>query len=98
MDQNVHVIAVLKARDGQIQNLLETLKTLTLATHQEAGCVEYGFYQDEKDTNTIVSFETWRDQQAETLHWKSEHLNSALQVFDQILESKPLIFRGPKVL
>jgi len=98
MHRNVYTIAVLPANAGMIDELIEELTTLAAATRQEPGCVEYGFYRDASDPNTILSFERWVDQSAEDAHWQTPHLKAAIEAMDRLLATKPQIFKTNKII
>ena len=98
MSEQVHVIAVLKAKAGKADDLIAVLEELAKESRQESGCVEYGFYRDQNDSAVLVSFETWKDAEAEAAHWKSPHLGTALQHLPEVLEGEPVIYKGAKVI
>ncbi|MEM6654587.1 MAG: putative quinol monooxygenase [Planctomycetota bacterium] len=98
MQSNVYTIAVLPAREGYADHLLGELGALAKATRQEPGCIEYGFYRDSSDGNTVLSFERWVDQAAEDAHWETPHLKHAIAAMDNLLTTKPQIFKTSKVI
>lgn len=98
MKANVYTIAVLPAADGRADELLTTLQSLADSTRQERGCIEYGFYQDAADSNRVISFERWVDQDAEDSHWQTPHLKEALDAMGDLLASEPQIFKAQKVI
>lgn len=98
MHANVYTIAVLPAKEGRIDDLLTTLRSLADATRQEHGCIEYGFYQDSERPNTVISFERWVDMAAEDSHWETPHLKNAMTAMGEILETEPQIFKTKHVI
>ncbi len=98
MQQNVYTIAVLPAKEGRIDDLLNTLEALAEATRQEHGCIEYGFYQDRERSNTVLSFERWVDPDAEDRHWQTPHLKNAMKAMGDILERDPDIFKATNII
>lgn len=98
MHRNVYTIAVLPAKAGSTDALLAELQTLAEATRQERGCVEYGFYSDAANPNTVLSFERWVDQQAEDEHWETPHLKRAIEAMGALLETPPQVFKTSKVI
>ena len=98
MHANVYTIAILPAREGRVDELLATLESLASATRQEHGCIEYGFYRDSENSNTVLSFERWVDSAAEDSHWQTSHLKQAINAMDEILETKPQIFKAKKII
>ncbi len=98
MRANVYTIAVLPAKEGSVEALLRELETLAEATRQEHGCIEYGFYQESSDANTVLSFERWLDQDAEDAHWETAHLKHAIEQMETLLTEKPKIFKSSKII
>ena len=98
MLNNVYTIAVLPAKEGRIEDLLAALQTLADATRQEPGCIEYGFYRDTENPNTVLSFERWADAAAEDSHWQTPHLKAGIAAMGDILETKPQIYKAKKTI
>ena len=99
MSVNIFTIAVLKAREGRLDDLKATLTALAEETRKEPGAHEYFFVQDENhDTNTIVSYERWETAEEEKKHWGTPHLKSAIDAMADILNGAPQIHRGYKVI
>lgn len=98
MHENVYTVAVLPAKQGRIDDLLATLRTLADATRRERGCIEYGFYRATEQPDTVLSFERWVDAEAEDAHWQTPHLKEALASLDDILESAPRVFKAKNVI
>ncbi|MEN1678031.1 MAG: putative quinol monooxygenase [Planctomycetota bacterium] len=98
MQNNVYTIAVLPAKAAAADALLAELRTLADATRQEAGCIEYGFYREAADSNTVLSFERWVDQDAEDAHWQTPHLKHALGAMQTLLETEPQVFKCKKTI
>ena len=98
MHANVYTMAVLPAKEGSVDELLKELETLARETRQEHGCIEYGFYRDSSDTNTVLSYERWLDQDAEDAHWETAHLKHAIAAMDRLLSEKPQIFKTTKII
>ena len=98
MHENIYTIAVLPAKENSVDELLATLESLAEATRQEHGCIEYGFYRDSADTNCVLSFERWVDQASEDAHWETPHLKQAIKAMDELLATKPQIFKTQKII
>ena len=98
MEANVYTIAVLPARDGLIEKLLSELESLATETRKERGCIEYGFYRDSSDSNVVLSYERWVDQTAEDAHWETAHLKHAIAAMDELLATKPQIYKTKKII
>ncbi len=98
MKEKIYTIAVLPAAQGKIDVLIDHLKTLAEQTRKEAGCIEYGFYQNQSNPNVVLSYEVWQDTEAEAAHWRTPHLMSAVEAFKHILEGDPTIYKGPRII
>lgn len=99
MNTHVYTIAVLKAKDGRLDDLKLTLSKLAVETRKEEGAIEYFFVHDENfDPNTIVSYEKWASATQEAAHWKTPHLHAAIGEMKNILDGDPVVHRGPRVI
>ena len=98
MTEKIYTIAVLPAAQGKIDVLINHLKTLAEQTRKEAGCIEYGFYQNQSNPNVVLSYEVWQDAEAEAAHWRTPHLMSAVEAFKNILDGDPTIYKGPRII
>ncbi|MDY6938821.1 MAG: putative quinol monooxygenase [Cyanobacteriota bacterium] len=98
MSKKLYTVAVLKAQTGKFDELVAVLEELARETRQEPGALQYGFYSDQKDPNTILSFEEWQDADVESAHWKTPHLTSAVEKFQDILDGEPTIYKTHKII
>ncbi len=73
MSSQLHVIAVVKAKDGQRDLVREALMSLLAPTRAEAGCKEYLLHEDIEDKNTFIFYETWESAEALAAHMQSAH-------------------------
>ena len=63
----------------------KALVEMVRASRAEDGCIDYSFASDLADTDTLVLFERWRDQQALDAHGKSAHMEQ----FRQVMAANP---------
>ena len=99
MTDAIYTIAVLKAKDGRLDDLKSTLSKLAMETRKENGAIEYFFVHDENyDPNAIVSYEKWENADEEAAHWKTPHLRRAIRDMKDILDGDPVVHRGPRVI
>lgn len=75
----------------RVDDLMEAVRTATIATRAEDGCIAYSFSVDLLDPSTVNVIERWRDQASLTAHLASEHIAAFLT------EAGPAI-RGMDVL
>ncbi|NET11497.1 MAG: antibiotic biosynthesis monooxygenase [Okeania sp. SIO1H6] len=98
MSEKLYTVAVLKAQKGKFDELVAVLEELARETRQEAGALQYGFYRDQKDPNTILSFEEWQDTDVESAHWETPHLTSAVEKFKDILDGEPIVYKSHQII
>ena len=98
MTEKIYTIAVLKAKPGKAEALISALEELAAETRNEDGAEEYGFIRDQKNPETVLSYERWTSIEAEAAHWKTPHLNKALEQLRGILDGAPTIYKGHKVI
>lgn len=98
MNKNLYTIAVLKAKTDKLEEMISVLEELASHTRQEAGALQYGFYQSQADPTIVLSFEEWRDAEVESEHWQTPHLTSAMEAFKDILDGDPIIYKGPQII
>lgn len=92
----VHVFATWKVKEGQIENVLNILKTVHNESIKENGNMFYKVHQSNSDINTILLFEGYINEAA-----VAEHRNSAYfqhLVLGQIvplLENREIVLATP---
>jgi quinol monooxygenase YgiN len=79
----IHVIAIITAKPGQRENILEAARANIPAVRAEDGCIEYGpaidaeglgSFQTKFGPDTFVVIEKWRDAQALKAHAAAPHM------------------------
>jgi quinol monooxygenase YgiN len=90
----IHVIAIITARPGQRERILEAFRANLPAVRAEDGCIEYGptidaegvgGFQAKLGPDTFVVIEKWRDADALKAHAAAPHMASyAARVKDLI--------------
>ena len=90
----IHVVAIITAKPGQRESILEAFRANTPAVRAEDGCIEYGAaidaegigsFQAKFGPDTFVAVEKWRDAQALKAHATSPHMAAyAAKVKDMI--------------
>lgn len=98
MDQNLYTIAILKAKPGQEDQLISILETLAAESRKEEGALEYGFIRDLNKPEVILSYERWKDADAESVHWRTPHLKQAIELFKDVLDGVPVVHKGPRII
>ena len=82
--KHVIVVATLSLKDGKNDEVLEALKALHKATHQEDNCIQYDLHKDKEKENTYVFVETWESEALLEEHMTKAHFKA----FQVALESK----------
>jgi quinol monooxygenase YgiN len=90
----LHVVAIITAKPGQRENVLEAFRANIPAVRAEDGCIEYGptidaeglgSFQAKFGPDTFVVMEKWRDAQALKAHAAAPHMAAyAAKVKDMI--------------
>ena len=90
----IHVIAIITAKAGQRENILEAARANIPAVKAEDGCIEYGpavdaeglgNFQTKFGPDTFVFVEKWRDAAALKAHATAPHMQAyAAKVKDMI--------------
>lgn len=79
----IHVVAIITAKPGQREKILEAFRANMPAVHAEDGCIEYGpavdadglgRFQTKFGPDTFVVIEKWRDPDALKAHAASPHM------------------------
>jgi len=89
--KNIIVVATLTLKESQRENVLEALKALHKATHEnDKGCLQYDVHQDMENENTYVFIETWESEALLTEHMEKEHFNAYIAFMGEKLERKSI--------
>ncbi|KRB55621.1 putative quinol monooxygenase [Flavobacterium sp. Root186] len=92
----VHVFATWKVKEGQIENVLQLLKTVHEESIKESGNLFYKIHQSITDLNTIVLFEGYVSESAVTEHRNTAHFqNLVLGQIVPLLDERNIILTSP---
>ena len=79
----IHVVAIITAKPGMRENILQAARANLAAVRAEDGCIEYnlaldadgiGSFQAKVGPETFVFVEKWRDTQALKAHAAAPHM------------------------
>ena len=79
----IHVVAIITAKPGMRENILEAFRANMPAVHAEQGCIEYapaidaegiGGFQTKFGSDTLVVIEKWESPEALKAHAASPHM------------------------
>nr|WP_269811569.1 MULTISPECIES: putative quinol monooxygenase [Buttiauxella] len=83
------IIAVLKAKAGQREQLKSALQALISPTRKEEGCLDYALFQLEDTPDVFYMRESWKGQEALDAHIALPHFQAFVQQMDELL-AEPL--------
>lgn len=87
----ISVIAKLPVQEGKRQEALDTIKELMDGVAKEEGTLFYSVNANEKDPNTLVMIERYRDQEALDAHGSTPHFKEFMGKASGFLAGKPEI-------
>ena len=102
----IHVMAVITAKTGMREKILEAFHENSSTVHQEQGCVEYiatvdandaGALQAKFGDDTFVVVEKWESLTALKDHATSPHMAAYAQKTKDLIESRVVHVLSPTV-
>ncbi|SHM41746.1 putative quinol monooxygenase [Flavobacterium saccharophilum] len=88
----IHVFATWKVKEGQIENVLQLLKTVHNESIKEEGNLFYKIHQSKSDLNTIILFEGYSNEAAVAEHRNSPYFQDlVLGKIVPLLENREII-------
>ncbi|RYG17856.1 MAG: antibiotic biosynthesis monooxygenase [Chitinophagaceae bacterium] len=92
----IHVFATWKVKEGNIETVLEILKTVSAESIKEAGNLFYKIHQSNADANTIVLFEGYTDEAALDEHRNAAHYKDLVaEQIIPLLDTRQVILTSP---
>jgi len=92
----VHVFATWKVKEGQVENVLNILKTVHDESIKENGNLFYKVHQSNSDINTILLFEGYTNEAAVAEHRNSAYFQDlVLGKIVLLLENREIILATP---
>ena len=70
------VVGRVKTDDAHRDELIRIGQAVAQASREEAGCVNYGLFEDTETRNEFVVVEEWRDEAALQEHFRTSHIAS----------------------
>ena len=102
--QPVNVVAIITAKSGMRDAVLEAFKANVPAVHAEQGCIEYnavvdmpgvGSFQAKLGDDTFVVLEKWESMDALMAHAASDHMKAYGKKTKDMLESRKIHILTP---
>ncbi len=84
--QKVSVVAKLKAKVGQEEQVKRELIKLVEATRKEKGCLNYDLHVDTEDPRTFIFYENWVSRMALANHMETEHFLHLRSLSEQLFD------------
>jgi quinol monooxygenase YgiN len=100
----IHVIAIITAKAGQREKILEAARANIPAVKAEDGCIEYGpavdaeglgNFQTKFGPDTFVFVEKWRDAQALKAHAAAPHMAAYAAKVKELIASRVIHVLSP---
>ncbi len=102
--QTVHVVAIITAKTGMRDQVLEAFRANVPAVHAEAGCIEYGATIDAEGVgglqtkfgdDTFVVIEKWQSLDALKAHAAAPHMAAYAAKTKDMLASRVIHVLSP---
>lgn len=100
----IHVVAVITARPGQREAILEAFRANMPAVHAEAGCIEYGptidaegigGFQTKFGPDSFVVIEKWESIEALKAHAAAPHMAAYAAKVKDLIASRVIHVLSP---
>ena len=91
MSGNVTVIAHIRAKPGQEEQVKGALLALCAPTRVEKGCINYDLHQSQDDSALFAFHENWVSKNDLDVHLQSSHVQAFLKRIDELLLERPKI-------
>jgi quinol monooxygenase YgiN len=100
----IHVVAIITAKPGQREKILEAFRSNIPAVRAEDGCIEYGpavdaegigSFQTKFGSDTFVVIEKWRDSQALKAHAAAPHMAAYAAKVKELIASRVIHVLSP---
>jgi quinol monooxygenase YgiN len=88
----LHVVAVIKAKEGKADVVREAMGSLMGPSRQDKGCIRYDLYEAQGAPGTFVNLEVWASQEDINAHLAQPHLGAAFANAGDALDGAPQIY------
>ncbi len=85
MDNETVVVAEMRAKPGQEEELKRRTVALVEPTRREAGCVQYDLHVSDTDPASVLFYEVWVSREALDQHLKTPHLTGFVSRAEECL-------------
>lgn len=87
----IMVIARVRLRADRRDEALALLREVQAASRADDGCLEYGYFTEIADPDSMIAVEEWRDLTALEAHLRTEHVGRLIAALAQFADGAPRI-------
>jgi quinol monooxygenase YgiN len=78
--------AVMRAKEGREDELRQVLMTMTEASHDDEGYVNYDLHQGTEDPRVFCFYENWTTPELQAKHADAPHVQAFVSRMDDLVE------------
>jgi len=93
--ETVILIAEIKAKPGNEEEVTKLLLSVVKPTHKEKGCIFYLPHRSKENPGTIIFYEHWSNQKTFEAHANSPHIKALMKKLEGKIESLNIDFLEP---
>ncbi len=86
---SLRVVARIKAKPDEVEEVREALSGLVAPTRSEPGCITYELLQNQNDATDFTFVEEWESDSALASHAGSDHIKATRARLEGIVEEAP---------
>lgn len=87
----VFVIARVRPRPETRDELVALLNEVQAASRADDGCINYGYYAELADPDSLIAVEEWRDMAALESHLQQPHVARLVEALPHLLDGRPQV-------
>ncbi|MED1203561.1 putative quinol monooxygenase [Heyndrickxia acidicola] len=85
---NIVITAILRAKTGNEDQLLEVLQQVVPPSQNEIGCIKYQLHQSLDEEGVYTFYEVWQDEDSMKKHIESDHYKVYRQHSEHLVEHR----------
>lgn len=89
---NIHLTAVIKAKEEYRAEVLDVLQNMVQETRKEEACELYNLHQGTEDKNQFVFYEIWKSEEGLAQHNQQPYIQAFGALVEEKLQEKPQIY------
>lgn len=89
---NIHLTAVIKAKEQYRAEVLDVLQNMVQETRKEEACKLYNLHQGTEDKNQFVFYEIWKSEEGLAQHNQQPYIQAFGALVEEKLQEKPQIY------